>query len=110
MQATCIGPRVRSAGVQATICASIPTRLALPRANRSSRRRGCARQCFTCDTWTDPMYALMAAFSPLVFLYFFAIVILGGFFVVNLFLAVIFQVGSRSCRPRPKRGCGWVRG
>ena len=56
------------------------------------------------------MYALMAAFSPLVFLYFFAIVILGGFFVVNLFLAVIFQVGSRSCRPRPKRGCGWVRG
>ena len=43
------------------------------------------------DTWTEPMYALMATSSPLAFAYCIAIAILGGFFVVNLFLAVIFN-------------------
>ena len=32
------------------------------------------------------MYALMDAFSPLAFVFFWLIVIFGGFFVVNLFL------------------------
>ena len=36
------------------------------------------------------MYALMASFSPLVYMYFLLIVMVAGFFVVNLFLAVIF--------------------
>ena len=43
------------------------------------------------DTWTDAMFALMASFSPSASVYFILIVILGGFFVVNLFLAVIFD-------------------
>ena len=43
------------------------------------------------DTWTEPMYALMATSSPFAFAYCIAIAILGGFFVVNLFLAVIFN-------------------
>ena len=37
------------------------------------------------------MYSLMASMSPLVVVYFVLIVVLGGFFVVNLFLAVIFE-------------------
>jgi len=43
----------------------------------------------TFDTWTDPMYALMASFNPLVFIYFLLIAMLCGIFVVQLFLAVI---------------------
>ena len=39
----------------------------------------------------DPMYSLMAAFSPGVWVYFVLGVMLSGFFVVNLFLAVIFM-------------------
>jgi hypothetical protein len=48
-------------------------------------------QSLTFDDWTVAMYALMDAFSPWVVVYFVAIVVLGGFFVVNLFLAVIFE-------------------
>jgi hypothetical protein len=48
-------------------------------------------QAITFDDWTVAMYALMRAMSPWVFVYFVAIVILGGFFVINLFLAVIFE-------------------
>ena len=33
----------------------------------------------------------MQAMSPWVFIYFILIVVLGGFFVINLFLAVIFE-------------------
>ena len=36
------------------------------------------------------MYALMASFSPLVWIYFILIIMVAGFFVINLFLAVIF--------------------
>ena len=48
-------------------------------------------QAITFDDWTVAMYALMDAMSPWVFVYFVLIVMLGGFFVVNLFLAVIFE-------------------
>ena len=48
-------------------------------------------QTITFDDWTEAMYNLMTAYSPYAFLYFVAIVVLGGFFVVNLFLAVICQ-------------------
>ena len=37
------------------------------------------------------MYAIMTAVSPLTSIYFILIVVFGGFFVVNLFLAVIFE-------------------
>ena len=33
----------------------------------------------------------MEAMSPWVFVYFILIVVIGGFFVINLFLAVIFE-------------------
>lgn len=52
---------------------------------------------FTLDVWTGDMYALMAIHSPWVILYFAFIVVLGGFFLVNLFLAVLFQVFPPSC-------------
>lgn len=45
----------------------------------------------TFDTWTDAMYALMKVVSPYVWIYFIAFALLGGFFLVNLFLAVIFD-------------------
>ena len=48
-------------------------------------------QTITFDTWTEAMYALSISFSPYAIVFFVLIVILGGFFVVNLFLAVIFQ-------------------
>ena len=48
-------------------------------------------QAITFDDWCAPMYSLMDSFSPYVWGYFVAIVMIGGFFVVNLFLAVIFQ-------------------
>ena len=37
------------------------------------------------------MYALMAAVSPYCFIYSTLIAVIGGLFVVNLFLAVIFD-------------------
>ena len=52
-------------------------------------------QAITFDDWTEAMYALMTALSPYVVIYFVAIVTLGGFFVVNLFLAVIFEEHSK---------------
>ena len=48
-------------------------------------------QAITFDDWTVSMYALMDSFSPWAVIYFALIVILGGFFVINLFLAVIFE-------------------
>ena len=49
-------------------------------------------QAITFDGWTEPMYGLMAVMSPAVSVFFVLIVVVGGWFVVNLFLAVIFQV------------------
>ena len=48
-------------------------------------------QTITFDTWTEAMYAVMDAVSGLAFIYFVLIAVLGGLFVVNLFLAVIFD-------------------
>ena len=53
-------------------------------------------QAITFDDWCTGMYALMDAFSPMVWIYFVLIVCLGGFFVVNLFLAVIFQARAHT--------------
>ena len=48
-------------------------------------------QAITFDDWTVIMYALMRSTSTWAWVYFVAIVVLGGFFVVNLFLAVVFE-------------------
>ena len=48
-------------------------------------------QAVTFDDWATSMYALMDAFSELVWVYFILIIMVAGFFVVNLFLAVIFM-------------------
>lgn len=47
-------------------------------------------QAVTFDDWATPMYDVMASFSPYAWIYFIMAVVLAGFFVVNLFLAVIF--------------------
>ena len=48
-------------------------------------------QAITFDDWATPMYALMGSFSPYAWVYFLLVLAVGGFFVVNLFLAVIFM-------------------
>lgn len=55
-------------------------------------------QAITFDEWAEPMYGLMAAFSPYACVYFSLIVIIAGFFVVNLFLA-----GARYRQQSPPR-------
>lgn len=42
------------------------------------------------DDWANSMYLLMVS-SPYAWVYFVVIVLIAGFFVVNLFLAVIFM-------------------
>ena len=48
-------------------------------------------QAVTFDTWTDPMFDIMDSYSYSAWIYFILVAILGGLFVVNLFLAVIFD-------------------
>ena len=48
-------------------------------------------QAITFDDWANPMFALMESGSPWTWVYFVLIVVFGGFFVINLFLAVIFD-------------------
>ena len=49
-------------------------------------------KALTLDDWATPMFALMRAASSWgAILYFLLIVTIGGFFLVNLFLAVIFE-------------------
>ena len=47
--------------------------------------------CVTFDEWATTMYATMRAETAYAWVYFVLIVALGGFYVVNLFLAVIFK-------------------
>ena len=47
-------------------------------------------QATSFDDWAEPMYALMTTVSPFVWIYFVLTVLVGGFFVANLFLAVVF--------------------
>jgi len=48
-------------------------------------------QCASFDAWTVGMYVLMNHFSSWVWLYHCLIVVFGGFFVVNLFLAILLE-------------------
>ena len=56
--------------------------------------------CVTFDEWATMMFAMMRANGAFAWLYFVLIVALGGFYVVNLFLAVIFKefVGTKMVR------------
>ena len=53
-------------------------------------------QIVTFDTWSASMYDLQLAVSPHVWFYFAACAMIGGFFIVNLFLAVVFDEFMRS--------------
>ena len=53
-------------------------------------------QVMTFDTWTDGMFGLMRAASGYAWIYFVTIAFLGGLFVVNLFLCVIFDEFMKS--------------
>ena len=53
-------------------------------------------QAITFDTWSDPMFDVMEAYHFSSWLYFVVIAILGGLFLVNLFLAVIFDEFMRA--------------
>ena len=48
-------------------------------------------QCISLEGWVDVMYMLQDATNQWVWVYFVPLVVVGGFFVVNLFLAVIFD-------------------
>ena len=61
-------------------------------------------QAVTFDTWTDPMFDVMESYSYSAWIYFILVAILGGMFVVNLFLAVIFDEFMRAQEAR--RGGG----
>ena len=54
-------------------------------------------QAVTFDTWTGPMFYIMDSYSYYVgSLFFLAVAVFGGLFVVNLFLAVIFDEFMRA--------------
>ena len=56
-------------------------------------------QSITFDEFAMPMYAVMdATRTPLVVVYWLLAVLFGGFFLVNLFLAVLFQVCDAGAR------------
>ena len=62
-------------------------------------------QAVTFDTWTDPMFDVIGAYDFWAWTYFIAAAILGGMFVVNLFLAVIFDEFMRAqvrCEPQER--------
>ena len=48
-------------------------------------------QCASFDAWTQGMYVLMRHVFGLVWAYYLVVVCIGGFFVVNLFLAVLLE-------------------
>ena len=48
-------------------------------------------QVVSFDDWATPMFEVMEASSPWAWVYFVLVVVVGGFFIVNLFLAVIFD-------------------
>ena len=54
-------------------------------------------QTITFDTWTPGMYDVMKATSGLASMYYIAIALFAGFFLVNLFLAIVFDEASTVC-------------
>ena len=51
--------------------------------------------CITGEGWTDAMYLSMNAYHPAASYYFIALTLFGSFYVVNLFLAVLWEVYSQ---------------
>ena len=54
-------------------------------------------QCVTLEGWVDVMYTAMEVAGPLSSLYFISLISLGAFYVLNLFLAVLWD----TCAPPP---------
>lgn len=50
--------------------------------------------CITGEGWTDAMYMVMRGNHPSASLYFIALTLFGSFYVVNLFLAVLWETYS----------------
>ena len=61
-------------------------------------------QAITFDDWANPMFRLSDSFSESVWVYFVLLVMVGGYFILNLFLAVIFleyeETKSRMAKAR----------
>ena len=82
-----------------------PARRARAAAHRQSRVvESPLRQVLTSislEGWSPIMYALMDAIGPSVIAYFVILLLVGAFFVVNLVVAVIYEVrrtrASKSC-------------
>mgnify|MGYP002632549059 CR=1 FL=1 len=51
-------------------------------------------QCISGEGWSDFMYTSMKGFGPVARIYFVLLVVMGNFYVMNLFLAVLWQVRS----------------
>ena len=62
-------------------------------------------QCVTLEGWSDIMYMTLRAAGPVAGVYCIMLVILGSFYVLNLFLAVMWAVNNRPPprQPRPKK-------
>jgi hypothetical protein len=60
-------------------------------------------QAVTFDGWTRPMYRLMSGPSSWAWLYFVSATVLGGMFVLNLFLAVIFDAFQQGSEARAEQ-------
>ena len=60
-------------------------------------------QCASFDAYTHGMYVLMRHVFSFVWVYYLVIVCIGGFFVVNLFLAVLLEefLQAKQARSRP---------
>jgi hypothetical protein len=91
------GTRARSVLLRALVpCSPLkracaPTSPRRPRPRRDHHRHRHS-QALTFDSWTLPMYALIHTTSThLVVVFWLFIVLVGGFFIVNLFLAVLFE-------------------
>mmetsp|Transcript_20744 Transcript_20744/g.67897 ORF Transcript_20744/g.67897 Transcript_20744/m.67897 type:complete len:841 (+) Transcript_20744:88-2610(+) len=60
-------------------------------------------QAATFNDWTDPMYLSMNAYSPWVLVYFLPVVCVVGFFVFNLFLAVVYDEFKRGAEEEERK-------
>ena len=52
-------------------------------------------QCVTLEGWTGIMYMTMRAVGPIALVYYLLLVVLGSFYLLNLFLAVMWHVNNR---------------
>lgn len=51
----------------------------------------CASQVLTFDNWADVMHEAMSKVSPWSALYFVAVIVIGNYMILNLFLAILLD-------------------